>query len=108
MRFTQTGTFRKNTLEELTTLKQMERIDNILLDKLDYIVRFVAKEKSEIITDYVKNLTKKYQDLVEEDFLINSSNEIAKKFAKFKNLNQYPELNKASLNYFFHLLQLKE
>lgn len=61
MKFTQTGTFKKSTLDELTTLKPMESIQDIFLDKLDYFIGFVAKEKSEIVTDHIKNLTKKYQ-----------------------------------------------
>ncbi|GAH04813.1 unnamed protein product [marine sediment metagenome] len=104
MKFTQTGTFRENTLDELTTLNINEQIDIILLDKLDYFVGFLAKEKPEKITDYIKNLTKKYQGLVEEDFLKNTSGEFQEILTKYKNLNQYPDLNKASLNYFIHLL----
>ncbi len=79
MKFTQTGTFKENTLEELVAIEPMERIQIILLEILDYIVGFVAQEKPEIIADYVKNLTKKYQGLVEEDFLENSSGIIKKK-----------------------------
>ncbi|MFX1253298.1 MAG: hypothetical protein ACFFCZ_16940 [Promethearchaeota archaeon] len=108
MKFTQTGTFKKNFLEEPVTIKPMEGIQDILLEKLDYIVGFVAKEKSDIITYYVKNLTEKYGGLVEGDFLKDSSGKIEKLFTTFKNLHQYPDLNKASLNYFIHLLQLKD
>ncbi len=108
MKFKQTGTFRKNYLEEPTTLKVMERIDVMLLDKLDYFVGFIAKEKPEIISEYVKNLIKKYQGLADEDYWKDSSEDIKKIFAKFKNLKQYPDLQKASLNYFIQLLQLKE
>ena len=108
MRFTQTGTFKNNFLEEPVTIKPIEKIKDILLERLDYFIGFVAKEKSELITDYVNNLTKKYQKLAEIDSLENSSEKIKKIFAEFKNNNQYPDLNKASLNYFIHLLQLKD
>ena len=108
MRFTQTGTFKNNFLKDPVTIKPIEKIKDILLERLDYFIGFVAKEKSELITDYVNNLTKKYQGLVEVGLLENSSEKIKKIFAEFKNLNQYPELNKASLKYFFHLLQLKD
>ncbi|MHA2167729.1 MAG: hypothetical protein ACXAAT_17930, partial [Candidatus Hodarchaeales archaeon] len=90
------------------TIKPIEKIKDILLERLDYFIGFVAKEKSELITDYVNNLTKKYQGLGEVGLLENSSEKIKKIFAEFKNLNQYPELNKASLKYFIHLLQLKD
>jgi len=108
MKFTQTGTFKKNSLEKLVTIKPMESIQNILLERLDYIVGFVAKERSEIITDYVKNLSEKYQELVEEDFLGKASGGISEIFTKYKNLYQYPDLINASQNYFIHLLQLKD
>lgn len=108
MKFIQTGTFRKNYLEEPTTLNLKEKIDVILLDKLDYFIGFVAKEKSEIINEYIEILTKKYQELTEEEFWENAIKEIRKIPSKYKNLNQFPDLNKASLNYLFHLLQLKD
>ncbi|MFX0205284.1 MAG: hypothetical protein ACFFDT_04815 [Candidatus Hodarchaeota archaeon] len=108
MKFTQTGTFRKNYLEELVTIKPMERIREILLDRLDYMIGFMAKERSELITDYVHNVTKKLQTLVEGDFSVKSPGKIEDIFTDYKNLNQYPDLNKAALNYYIHLLQLKD
>ncbi len=108
MKFSQTGTFRENFLEESTTLNLKEQIHAILLDKLDYFIGFIIKEKLEIIDDYVENLTKKYQGLVEEDLLENATSEIEEIFTKYENLNQFPDLNKASLNYLFYLLQLKD
>ncbi|MHA2175741.1 MAG: hypothetical protein ACXACP_05830 [Candidatus Hodarchaeales archaeon] len=108
MKFTQTGTFKNNYLEERVTIKPMEKIQEMLLEKLDYFIGFVAKEKPELITDYVYNLTKKYQGLVEVELMENSSEKIQEIFTEFKNLNQYPDLNKAALNYFIHLLQLKD
>ena len=61
MKFTQTGTFNKDFLEEMTSLNLMENIHAILLDKLDYFVGFIAKKKSEIIEDYIEKLTQKFQ-----------------------------------------------
>ncbi len=108
MKFTQTGTFKEDFLEEPVTIKPMEKIEDILLNKLDYNIGFVAKEQSKIITDYVKNLTEKYQGLVDKDFSRNSSEKVEKIFSKFNNLIQYPDLNNASLNYYLHLLQIEE
>ncbi len=108
MKFTQTGTFQKNFLEKSITTNPKENAPDILLKKLDYLIGFVAKEKPEIITDYVGNLSKKYQGLAEDDFLEDSSRDVEELFAKYENLNQYLDLKKASLNYLFHLLQLKE
>ncbi|HUU78806.1 MAG TPA: L-2-amino-thiazoline-4-carboxylic acid hydrolase [candidate division Zixibacteria bacterium] len=108
MKFIQTGTFKENYLEGQVTIKPKEKIEIMLLDKLNYFLGFVAKEKPEIITDYIKNITKKYQGLVEEDFWKNTSEEIKKIITKFKNLKQFPELMKASLNYFVHLLHIKD
>jgi len=108
MKFTQTGRFKENTLAEPVTINPIERIQEILLDRLDYFLGFVTAEKPEVISDYVKNLTRKYQGLVTEDFWMSSSEGTEKVFRKFKNLNQYPNLSKASLNYFIHLLQLKD
>ena len=107
MKFTQTGTFRKNYLEESTTINPIESIHNMFLGKLDYFIGFISKEQSNLSTDYVNNLTKKYQGLVEGDF--ENSNEIIEEvFAETKNLAQYPDLNEASFNYFIHLLQLND
>ncbi|MHA2249583.1 MAG: hypothetical protein ACXAD7_04430 [Candidatus Kariarchaeaceae archaeon] len=112
MEFTQTGSFRVNYLEELTTLKPTEKIQEMLLKKLDYLIGFLAKEKLEIIADFIKNLTSKFQGLVDEDFLtvpFATNEKIYEEiFSKFKNLAQYPDLNKASLYYYFHLLQLND
>ena len=108
MKFTQTGTFKKNYLEESVTINPMERIQEILLDKFDYLVGFVAKEKSEFITDYVNNLTIKLQNLGTGDFVGESPRKINEIFINCKNLNEYPDLKKASLNYFIHILQLKD
>jgi len=108
MKFTKTGTFKKNTLEKIVPLKPKEEIPKIFLEKFDYFVGYLTKEKPEIITDYVNNLTKKYQGLVEEDFLKKLSEEIKKVITKCTNLIQYPDLIEASLNYFIHLLQLPD
>jgi hypothetical protein len=108
MKFIQTGAFNENFLEEQTTLKVMERIHAMLLEKFDYFIGFVAKEKLEIITKYVNNLTKKCQGLVEKDYFKNSSGEIKKLITNYKYLKQYPKLTKAALNYFIHILQLKD
>jgi hypothetical protein len=107
MKFTQTGTFRNNYLAEPVTIKPMERIREMLLEKLDYFIGFVAKEKSEYITEYVDNLINKLQNLVEGDFAVNSPEKVGKIFREYPNLIQFPDLNNASLNYFIHLLQLK-
>ena len=108
MKFTQTGTFKENYLKEVVDFKPMENIEIMFLDKLDYFIGFVAKEKPEIITEYISNLVKKYQGFVEVEFVKNISGEIKKVIAKLKNLKQYTNLTIASLNYFIHLLQLKD
>ena len=69
MKFTQTGTFKEDALEKRTTKKTKEDVQNIFFDRLDYFLGFVAQEKPEIVTNYVENLTKKYQGLVKEDYL---------------------------------------
>ncbi len=108
MKLTQTGTFQKNFLEKSVTTNPKENAPDILLKKLDYLIGFVTKEKPEIITDYVRNLSKKYQRLAEDDFLEDSSKDVEELFAKYENLSQYLDLKKASLNYLLHLLHLKE
>jgi hypothetical protein len=108
VKFTQTGTFRENTLAELVAIKPVEEIRIILLDKLDYLIGFVDREEPETIADYVKNLTEKYQGLVEEDFLGDYSGEIKNLLAEFANLEQYPDLRRAAINYYIHLLQLTD
>jgi hypothetical protein len=107
MKFVQTGTFKKDFLEEPVTMNPMEKAQSILFEMLDYFVGFVAKERPEIIADYVQNLMQKYQGLAEGDFLENSFEAIEKICTKFESLNPYPGLIKASLNYFIHLLQIK-
>ena len=106
MKFIQTGTFRKNYLEEQVTIKPVERIREMLLERLDYFIGFLAKEKPELRTDYVDNLTHKLLNLIEGDLTVNSPEKIEEIFIDYKNLNQHPDLNKASLNHFIHLLQL--
>ncbi len=108
MKFVQTGTFRENYLEEIVDFKPLENIENMFLEKLDYFIGFVSKEKPEIITKYVNNLVKKYQGLVEDNLFEKPSEKIKKILVKYIYLNQYPDLIKVSLNYFIHLLQAKE
>ncbi len=108
MKFTQTGTFKEKTLEKLVTINPKESVQNIFFDRLDYFLGFATKEKPGIVTDYIENLTKKYQGLVEGDFLKNSWDTVESTYSDLKNLHQYPDLAKASLNYFIELLQLDE
>jgi hypothetical protein len=108
MKFTQTGTFKENYLEERVTIKPMERIQGMLLERLDYFFGFLAKEKPELMTNYVDNLLNKFQDLIKGDLTVNSPGKIEEIFSDYKNLIQYPDLNKTALNYFIHLLQLTD
>ncbi|MFX0205195.1 MAG: hypothetical protein ACFFDT_04355, partial [Candidatus Hodarchaeota archaeon] len=108
MKFTQTGIFKENYLEEQVTIKPMERIQEMLLERFDYFIGFLTKEKSELMLNYMDNLTNKLQDLIKGDITVNSPEKIEEIFTNYKNLNQYPDLNKAALNYFIHLLQLTD
>ena len=108
MKFTQTGTFKKDALEKRVTIKPKESIGNMFFNQLDYFLGFVAKERSEIVTEYIKNLTKKYQGLVEEDHLNISKDDVDKTYSEFQTLYQFPELTNASLNYFIELLEFEE
>ena len=69
MKFIQTGTFRENYLAEIIDINHIEKIPDVLLDKLDYLIGFIAKQEPEKIQEYVTNLTKKYNNLIEEDLL---------------------------------------
>lgn len=108
MKFTQTGTYPESYLERIVDFKPLENIEIMYMEKLDCFIGFLSKEKPEIITEYVANLVKKYQGLTEDDLFEIPSKEIKTIIAKYKYLNQYPDLIKTSLNYFFHLLQIKE
>ena len=108
MKFTQTGTFNENYLKEQVTIKPMERIQEMLLERLDYFIGFLTKEKPKLLTNYVDNLTNNFQNLIKGDITVNSPEKIEEIFTDYKNLNQYPDLNKAALNYFIHLLQLTD
>jgi len=108
MKFVQTGSFKKDYLDEPMKFNPKERVHDILLKKLDYLLGFVAKEKPEIITDYVNNLITKYQGFVEKTILNDLSEVDEKLFIEYQNFNKYPDMKKVSLNYFIHLLQLKD
>ncbi len=45
MKFIQTGTYNEDFLSELTILNLKERIQTILLDKLDYFIGFITREE---------------------------------------------------------------
>ena len=107
MKFTQTGAFRENTLAELVAINPLEEVRTILLDKFDYLIGFVAREDPGAIADYVKNLAEKYWGLVDDssgDF----SGVITGLLAECANLEQHPDLSRASINYYLHLLQLED
>jgi hypothetical protein len=108
MKFTQTGTFQSNALDKHLPIKPMESVHEILLDRLDYFIGFVDKERPDGISDYVRKLMERYQGLVEGDYLGKPSGEITEIFTRYENLNPYPDLNIAALNYFFHLLGLDD
>jgi hypothetical protein len=108
MKFIQTGTYNKDFLEEITTLNLKESISNILLDKLDYFIGFIALKKSEILADFCKNLLMKYQELSKKHYSEITFQEIQNLSIEHENINQFPELLEASLRYLFNLLKLKE
>ncbi len=107
MKFTRTGSFQKNTLDKIIDFEPVEKIHEVLLDKLDYFIGFITKEKPDIIADYITNFSKKYQGLVEVDFWKIASEDTKKIFTKYEHLSLFPDLSKASLNYYLHLLQVK-
>ena len=89
-------------------IKPKEKLHEVMLDKLNYFIGFVAKEQPGIIADYAANLSKKYQGLIVIDFWKNASEETKQIFSKYEHIAQFPNLSKASLNYYLHLLQVKE
>jgi hypothetical protein len=108
MKFTRTGTLKKDSLDELVTLNPFEMIPNILFEHLDCFVGFVVAKTPAEIGNFVNSLTKKFQGLVSEDYWQNLSEESKQIHTKFKNIKHFPALNQAALNYFIELLQLGE
>ena len=107
MKFIQTGTYNKNFLDEYTVLNLKESISNILLDKLDYFIGFLALKKSELLDDFCRNLSKKYQELTKIDYSKIPLQELQNLSTKHEYIIQFPELLKTSLSYLFSLLELK-
>jgi hypothetical protein len=108
MKFTQTGTFQKNTLDKRVNIHPSEGVKNIFFEYLNFFLGFVGEEKPEVANEYVKNLTKKYEGLVDNEYPETYSDAVGKNYTEFKNLRQHPDLLKASLNYFIELIQLED
>jgi len=106
MKFTQTGTFRENSLAKLITINPKDRVGDIFLERLDTFLIFLAQEKPEIINEYISNLTQKLLSLTPETDLRTPANEIIETFSEYQYLSQHPQLTRAALNYFSALLQL--
>ena len=107
MKFTETGTPRDNYLAEVITMNPREKVHVVLLDHLNYLVGFVAKTKPDTVDVYANSLTEKYLGLVRIDCWDIPAQEIDDVFAQCENLGQYPNLKRASLNYYLHLLQVQ-
>jgi hypothetical protein len=108
MKFTRTGTYQENELEKLNEQKPLEKIQTIILKRLNYILGFISKENPKAFKKYVQKLTEKYQGLVKEDFVSTYSGDIKEILSDFENLKKYPELATASMNYYIQLLQLPD
>lgn len=77
------------------------------MDKLDYLVDFIAKEEPEKLAVYINNLIKKYRGLAKENYWEITSKNIKEIYLKYRNLKQYPKLYEASINYLVNLLELE-
>ena len=97
MKFIQTGQARKDYLKETRTLKILENIEGMFLSKLDYNINFVAKQYPDLSSDYIKNLTRKYEALVENDLIKDSYDELNGIVNQFDNLREKSELVKSSI-----------
>jgi hypothetical protein len=108
MKFTQTGTYKQHTLTKRVNIIIPEQVQDIFFDRLDYFLGFIAAEKPESVSKFITNLTQRYQNLVTEDFLEISLNNIEIICSQLENLQQRPELVEAALNYFIELLHLDD
>lgn len=95
-------------MEKRVTINPTEKVGNIVFDNLDYFLGFMANNKPGILPLYVKILTQNYLGLVQEDYFSKSMVTVEEKYLDFKNLNEFAELLKASLNFYIELLEINE
>ena len=95
-------------LKEIQPFNHAKNIKHAPLPRLNYFLGFLKRNRSEILPDFVANLTSKLGSLVKKDCLTKKTDELSKLYIEMPNLAEYPELVSIYLNYCFQLLQLDQ
>jgi hypothetical protein len=107
MKFIQAGEFRPEFLDKLQEHKPVEFAPR-LLRNFDHLLGTVGEQKPKILSKYVANLERRYQQLVKTDFLSLRGIEVASLIAPLVHLREFPSLAATFTNYHFQLLKLPE
>lgn len=100
-----TGKINPNALSRILEVQPIDRLENEILKRLNYILGFIENKDPKILDKFIMNLTKQYKEIVKTNFVKDSSFDITKQFAKFNHLHKYPELAEVSLNFYLQTLQ---
>ena len=109
------GEFNPNALEKKVEIQPFEtalhvannkRNNFACLKRLDYLLEFIGTNHPEILLKFVENLTKKFQDEIQEDLLVDKKSILAKTSKETKILSKYPRLIENTLNFSFQLLNI--
>jgi hypothetical protein len=102
-----TGQYQLSDLENLQEIQPLQYAKKTILKRLDYLIGFIMKVKTEILVEFVSKLNNKYIKLLNRNPI---TEEIASKEylnEEFINLKDYPDLVNNCLCYYLQLLGIE-
>ncbi len=104
--FQKLGVYAPEVLEELQEIQPLEVAELSPLNRLDYLLGFIKRNKPEIFSSFVKNLELSYNSMVLTDYYKTQVYDINESIKDFEFLKEYKQLAINSLNYFLKLLEI--
>ncbi|NPE08968.1 MAG: hypothetical protein GNW80_11860 [Asgard group archaeon] len=104
--FQQLGFYAPETLEIIDEKNPLEIIEKSSFNRLDYLLKFIKLNKSEIYESFVENLQKTYAELVNVDYYNKQKIDINELLDKYEELKKYKQLAINSLNYCLSFLKI--
>ncbi|MHA1125209.1 MAG: L-2-amino-thiazoline-4-carboxylic acid hydrolase [Candidatus Heimdallarchaeota archaeon] len=111
------GKLNPNALERIREIQPVEcalkiannvRNNFACLKRLDYLLGFIDKNHRELLSGYVENLQKKFQQLLKEDLPRVSDSDLTTILEETHHLKNYPKLAESTLKFNLQLLKISE
>ncbi len=106
MKFNEIRVFNPNALSVLQEVQPLESALLSPLNRLNFLIGLLEKNKPEIVESYISKLDETYTKKSEKSEINLSDIEIDKIISDLPNLKKYPDLAKKSLHFFLDLLEV--